>query len=126
MKRSESSTAAIASTSACFVEPTSVTTALGDDACERRRHQIGQRGHRRGAEDHLGAGDGVCGGAGRAVEGAELDGAAGVPFVRVVAADLGAETVARGEADRAADQPDAENRDPRRMIGSAGHRAIIA
>jgi hypothetical protein len=32
----------------------------------------------------------------------------------------------RGKADRAADQPDAENRDQRLLIGSAGHAAIIA
>ena len=97
---------------------------VGDDRVrarrlQRRRDEPGQRGDRRGAEDDVGTGARPrrrCRRPRRArrarPRGRRWRDSGSQP------ATADAEPVAGGEADRAADQPDAEDRDPGRVVGS--------
>ena len=117
MKRSEPVASAIAATSACFVEPTSVTTASGPAVSSAVATRSGRAVT--GAAQKTTSAPATASAAEPSVRStapsatARLD----VLRVRIPAGDLGPEPVARGEPDRAADQPDAENGDPGRMIG---------
>ena len=90
---------------------------VGDDAVgagrgERLRDGTQQLADRGGDEHDLGAGDGVRDVLGLLVDRAQGERAGAHVGVGVVAAHARAGARARGESDRAADQPDAEDRDP--------------
>ncbi len=98
-----------------LVEPTSVTTTSSPLAASASRASSTKRGDRGRADDHLGALAGLGHRCRRAVERADADRPLHRLGVRVEADDDGAvDARPRRAADRAADQADAEDRDPHR------------
>ena len=87
-----------------------MTTASGLLASSASATSAGQRADRRRAEDDLGALERLGDRLADAVERPDLDAAARVRRLGVVADDLRAEAPLRGEPDRPADQPDAQDR----------------
>ena len=106
---------ATAPTSARLVEPTSVTTQSSPAAAERLAHHARQRADRRGDEGRLRPFERLRHRRARRGDRAARQRGVEHPRRRVVAAHLGAEPLARGQPDRAADQPDAEDRDDQRV-----------
>ena len=110
-KRSSSPNAA---TMSRLVEPTSVTAVSGPQASSAAATSSGSR--------PTGAAQKTTSAPSQAAAIESVDGVGGARGerrlprgrIRVEPGHLGAEALARGEADRAADQPDAEDGDPRR------------
>jgi hypothetical protein len=105
---------------------------VGDGAVLRRRietlgRQPGQGRDRGGAEDQLGALHRGGHALGRDVDRFELGGALEQLRVWVETRHLGVQPAARGQADRASDQADAEDGDPHRAsAASANTRPALA
>ena len=100
---------------------------VGDHAVRRRggerlAHQRRQAADGHGHEHRLGIGDGGRDRAARAVQRAELERALQRLGRIVVSGHLGAEALARRQGHRAADQPDAENREPHRLTAASRPR----
>ncbi len=89
-----------------------VTTQSGPALSSAKRTVSAKRPHRRGGEHDVGPGDGACDVIGRLVDRSQGERAGANVGVRVVAADPRRCARARGQSDRAADQADAEDRDP--------------
>ena len=90
-----------------------MTTVSASASVERRRSQLRQARHRRRAEDDLGARRSRLGHVGGAASIAPSSSARSRFAGSGSKPDhLGAEPLPRGEPDRAADQPDAEDGDP--------------
>ena len=85
---------------------------LGAAGRERRRGQIAQARHRRGAEDDLGTGAGLGHRKRSLADHTFLEGAIEGGAIGIEPHYLGAEPLPRGQPDRAADQADAEDGDP--------------
>ncbi len=104
---------------------------VGDHAIRGRRgerlaDQLRQPADGHGDEHGLGLGDGGGYGAAGAVQRAELERALQRLGRVVVAGHLGAESLARREGHRAADQSDAENREPHPQARRLGRLAASA
>ena len=129
MKRSEPSSPASASTSVRLVEPTSLTTAVDEEAASASTTSPG-RAATGAAQKIASAPSAAAGdGAGGTIERADRQRPFEVRGIGVVADDLGAEPAPGRQPDRAADQPDAEDGEPRRPDGwgcGALHAAIFA
>ena len=126
MKRSAPGALSTASSRARFVEPTSVTTVPGPEAASAVADELRQDADGSGAEDGLGPGDGLLGARGGASRAPSS-----IARSRVAASGSKPTTSAprrrlRGEADRAADQPDAEDGDLHRSPADASRRARTA
>ena len=113
MKRSSST----ASTTVRLVEPTSVTTQSSPAAASAARDRRRERADGRGDERRLGAVERRRDVRRGTVDGADLERGVERAGRRVEADDLGAQPLARGEPDRPADQPDADDGDPHRATG---------
>ena len=102
---------------------------IGHDAVRRScveslAHGLGERPDGCRREHDPGAGHGLGQVGGLCVDCAQLERARADGRVRVIAANLGVCAPARGQADRASDQPDAEDRDPH--AGLSAFPAIAA
>ena len=95
------------------MEPTSVTTQSSGATASASRTWSGQGAHRRAGKACVRALEGLLERAGGHVDGAELAGPGQPLWAAPEAHHLGAGHVPAGrKADRASDQPDAEDRDP--------------
>ena len=115
-----------AATTARLVEPTSVTTQSPGAAGERLADARGERADRHRDEHRLGVRDRLGTVSRRPVERAALAARCRAPRGQVEAGDGGAEALAGGERDRAADQPDADDGDPQTVAPESALPATAA